>query len=473
MKKTLLLCFIHGFKVRLPACLHATARASLSYSFHHHELTPVPRNLQGGEDTFGSKSEFAQHLAALIAAALPKVDVRAVTYPKYETRGDLYECAGRFRDWLLEKVIDIEVANGTPSPTVDPSVRVVLIGHSMGGIVAAETVIALTSEHPIKEHESAEDEYPTGEDGVDGVDGVDGEGDDNAETEAGTKAKGEARTTPTTPTPPSPGLNSLMFPYIQGVLAFDTPYLGISPGVVAHGAEGHYNSAATALEQLSGLSGMFWGGDKGDSNIGSINKKPVGALPAAEEKKDGKPNAPPAGGGAWGSWGKIAMYAGAAGAVAAGGAAAYLKREQISSGWSWVGSHLEFVGCLARGEELKNRVRNMLRLNRELDVGFANLYTRLGQGAAAKQVSMVGTVLGSQRTFCNVPSKQAAGYWKEAVNDKAGDEAAAHMGMFEPKENPGYYQLSEDAKNLIVEWSKNEWYETSSSGDIEQAEDLI
>lgn len=32
---------------------------------------------------------------------------------------------------LLEKVIDIEVQNHTPSPTVDPSVRAILIGHSV------------------------------------------------------------------------------------------------------------------------------------------------------------------------------------------------------------------------------------------------------------------------------------------------------------------------------------------------------
>jgi hypothetical protein len=33
---------------------------------------------------------------------------------------------------LQNKVIDLEVANGTPSPTVDPSVRTILVGHSMG-----------------------------------------------------------------------------------------------------------------------------------------------------------------------------------------------------------------------------------------------------------------------------------------------------------------------------------------------------
>ncbi|KAI1074507.1 hypothetical protein F5B20DRAFT_437945 [Whalleya microplaca] len=545
MKKILLLCFIHGF--------------------------------QGGEDTFGSNSEFAQHLAAIVSTALPRVEVRAITYPKYETRGDLYECVSRFRDWLLEKVIDLEVANGTPSPTVDPSVHTILIGHSMGGIVAAETAIALSTEQPIKAHES--DEH-------------------------------DARI---------PRFNALMFPYVQGVLAFDTPYLGISPGVVAHGAEGQYKNAAAAFTQLSGLTGMLFGASKAASGSNSSTagnqqqaKKPVAALPASppltrenmEQQQNpqrarsnsnaSKPNMPPrarssstapnpnmpprarssstapnpnvsrtrssstapnpnaprprsnstaskqsvpprarssstapqpnmsprarsgsttpnpnmpprtrsnstapipnvprprsnsnapnpnvprprsnstaskpnsprdrsSSSGGWG-WGTIAMVAGAAGAVAAGSAAAYMNREQISEGWSWVGSHLEFVSCLGRGEELRARVANMVRLNKELGVGFANLYTRLGKAAASKQVSMVGTVMGNERTFCNLPSKQAAGLWREAVNDKAKDETGAHMNMFEPKENPGYTQLSEDARSLIVTWARTEWYESS------------
>ena len=122
MKKTLLLCFIHGFK--------------------------------GGDDTFGTG--FPERLRELVAEQLPKVNVRVIVYPKYETRGDLAECVDRFRDWLLEKVIDIEVDSGTPSPTIDPSVRTILIGHSMGGIVAAETIMALTSEKPIPPAGSAE-----------------------------------------------------------------------------------------------------------------------------------------------------------------------------------------------------------------------------------------------------------------------------------------------------------------------------
>lgn len=37
-----------------------------------------------------------------------------------------------------------------------------------------------------------------------------------------------------------------------------------------------------------------------------------------------------------------------------------------------------------------------------------------------------------------------------------------YAAMFEPKENPGYRQLAEDAKHLIVKWSRNEWYQASN-----------
>ncbi|KAG0648861.1 hypothetical protein D0Z07_4915 [Hyphodiscus hymeniophilus] len=377
MKKTLLLCFIHGFK--------------------------------GGDDTFGG---FPEQLRALVSHGLPKVDVQAIVYPKFETRGDLAECDLRLMiSRLQEKVIDIEVANHTPSPTVDPSVRTILIGHSMGGIVAADTVLALASETA-----------------------VDSSLDKSAK----------------------PELNSFMFPYIQGVLAFDTPYLGISPGVVAHGAEEHYNTATSAFTQLSGLTGALWGGKVAtEEEAKGKDKKPIAALPAPPVSES--PASP------WAKWSKIAMYAGAGAAVAAGGAAAYLNRDHITGGWSWVGSHLEFVGCLMKGEELKKRVSGMVTLNRELRVGFGNLYTRLGKKALSKNDgSMVGSVIGNQRTFCNLPKKESAPLWHDAINDMAPDEIQAHMTMFYPKDNPGYHVMSEMARNLIVEWSMNDWYEAAT-----------
>lgn len=96
MHRTLLLCFIHGFK------------ASPSYypsplDIHRRGITRAnnPRS-QGGDDTFGG---FPEHLRALLSHALPKITVKVVIYPKFETRGDLKECVVRFREWCGPKTL--------------------------------------------------------------------------------------------------------------------------------------------------------------------------------------------------------------------------------------------------------------------------------------------------------------------------------------------------------------------------------
>lgn len=53
---------------------------------------------QGDDDTFGP---FPQHLRDLTSVTLPAVNVVTLVYPKYETRGDLKECVGRFREWYV------------------------------------------------------------------------------------------------------------------------------------------------------------------------------------------------------------------------------------------------------------------------------------------------------------------------------------------------------------------------------------
>lgn len=65
--------------------------------FQH--ATTVSNNQQGDEKTFGTNYAFTEHLRQLVAQELPKVDVRVLVYPTYDTRGDLVECVNRFRDW--------------------------------------------------------------------------------------------------------------------------------------------------------------------------------------------------------------------------------------------------------------------------------------------------------------------------------------------------------------------------------------
>lgn len=92
MKKTLLLCFIHGFKVSL----------NVHYRYRLHSSNTN----QGDDNTFGN---FPEHLRALVSHGLPKVDVKAIVYPKFETRGDLAECVSRFRDWHVFPFSTLEI----------------------------------------------------------------------------------------------------------------------------------------------------------------------------------------------------------------------------------------------------------------------------------------------------------------------------------------------------------------------------
>ncbi|KAI4101603.1 MAG: hypothetical protein LQ339_004992 [Xanthoria mediterranea] len=411
MRRTLLLCFIHGFK--------------------------------GDDNTFGG---FPEHVRALLSHALPTIHVKAVTYPQFETRGDLGDCVCRFREWLQNVIIDLEVSAGTPSPTVDPSVRTILVGHSMGGIVAAETLLHIIADEPVPPSKPAPN------------------------TAAPSSAAHTSLSSTSTSAPPQTDSHPIdnehphnfMFPYIQGVLAFDTPYLGLSPSLIAHGAESHYRSATSAYSAFSELAGAFGYGAATNPSPNPRQQTPKAALPAPPQpaKDNSLLSASMTAAGndaaatpAWQRLGKYAMFAGAAGAVAAGGAAAYLKKDALSSGWNWVGSHLEFVGCLVRGEELKQRLDKVVKASKERGVGFADLYTVLGKGAGAAAATD-GRIGGpGERTFCNVPkSKGHRAHWIAEVNDKAKEETAAHMSMFLPKENPGFYHMAERAKGLVVGW---------------------
>ncbi|KAJ5130677.1 uncharacterized protein N7515_006716 [Penicillium bovifimosum] len=402
MRKTLLLVFIHGFK--------------------------------GGDDTFGT---FPEHLRVLASRALPAIEVVTAVYPKYETKGDLKKCVARVRDWLQDVVIDLEVANQTASPTVDPSVHVVLIGHSMGGIVGADVLRLLADEQPIPRNPTSDI---------------------------------QTQSTGATETIVEPG--TFMFPHVQGVLAFDTPFLGIAPGVVSYGAEGHYRNATTAYNTISEVAGLFGYGGKGNAS-----KETNPAPPQAEVKS--LPSTPDAAATpSWQRWGKYAMFAGAAGAVAAGGAAMYTQRQKLTEGFGWVSSHLEFVGCLARTPELHQRIAHLSNVKEERGIGCLNFYTCLGKGATSlvqntstSKTSFSQKIIRSKnRTFCTLPEEVENGQdssnpgllWTRAVNDRATDETDAHTTMFLSKQNPAFFTMLNEACVALVKMIDKGWYESST-----------
>jgi hypothetical protein len=307
--------------------------------------------------------------------------------------------------------------------------------------------------------------------------------------------------------PPASESSSLFFPYIQAVLAFDTPYLGISPGVLAHGAEVQLGHATTAYKAYDHASKLFgWGATRSG-----------GAAAAASASTGSAAMLPDVYG--WQKWGNYAMIGGAAAAIAGVAGAAYLNWNQINQGFEWAGSHLEFVGCLARGGELKKRVETVVELTRTRNIGFANFYGALGE-KVTQQTKYAGAVLGTDRTFCVVPrdaadaatagssptgSKRSApgtaatdppppkrrpmtskdprineqveegnkvqdfaedetkpkGHWVRCVNNKAADEISSHQTMFASDANTDYFDMLTRARDQISGWVDGPWYEES------------
>ncbi|KAL1900833.1 hypothetical protein Cpir12675_000709 [Ceratocystis pirilliformis] len=381
--------------------------------------------------TFGEDYRFTKVLRDIVAAELPDVNIETLVYPRYETRGNLGECVGRFRDWLQEKVIDLEVDAGTQSPTIDPSVHTILVGHSMGGIVAAETVIALTSDIPI---------LPTSSPDSNAASTSDATGCTTGATDASV-----------------PFSSGIMFPYVQGVLAFDTPFLGLSPGIIAHGAEEKYMTASSVAGQLSD----FW--SRNASAASSASNVASGQSAAAAATSSSR----------WGTWGKLAIAAGGAAVVAAGAGAAWYNRDNISSGIVWVGSHLEFVGVLGKPEELRKRVAYMVRLQKEQGTGFVNMYTLLGNGAA--KANYASLLYSKDRTFCVLPTGNApSGAWRAVRNNKAGDEITAHINMFESSKNSGYDDLVVAASDYIAAMVKTtDWYKSAGQKAIKDTSEPL
>jgi hypothetical protein len=157
-----------------------------------------------------------------------------------------------------------------------------------------------------------------------------------------------------------------------------------------------------------------------------------------------------------------------------------MKRDQISEGLGWATSHLEFIGSLARPEEMQKRLAKVSKLASTSDFGFTNMYTTLGRAVNSQQQtqkeSWTGKVAGKDRTFCNLPKGELRNFFIPAMNDKGTAETWAHMNMFEPKNNPGYYTLSETAKEKIIEWTENEWYESSEGplvGEVGEEAEIV
>ncbi|EPT03644.1 hypothetical protein FOMPIDRAFT_1035267 [Fomitopsis schrenkii] len=98
---------------------------------------------KGTESTF---VQFPQRLQHILSETIHNAVVECVVFPAYETKGDLNEAVVRFADWLTNLTVQREVANGSGGGA--GKARVVLCGHSMGGLLAADALIEFFRTRP-------------------------------------------------------------------------------------------------------------------------------------------------------------------------------------------------------------------------------------------------------------------------------------------------------------------------------------
>ncbi|KAI0019202.1 hypothetical protein F4780DRAFT_462564 [Xylariomycetidae sp. FL0641] len=380
MPRTLLLCFIHGFK--------------------------------GDDDTFRT---FPYDLKTQVGKKLPDQNVESIVYPKYETKGELGQCTEAFLSWLKEKVMEVRKAHTeTPWPPHDREVGVVLVAHSMGGFVASDTLFLVLNERMANEQ---------------------GDGP--------------------------------IFPLIQGILSFDTPFNGLARSMFVYGAFSNYQKVSSVFNVMTALSAAP------SALSRSAFSRSTATVPSARTSSP-----------AWKGWQLVAVRTGTVGAIAAGGVTAYMHREQIMNGmrsmrnlnkesvkegyqqsldtlsqglayinrgnvgrsFEYLSDHYTFVGTLLKQQELGRRLERMALLK---GVGIHDFYTSLGENGMWS-----GGYFVPERTFCAIPSKDQAAspLFSRQVIKKVENEVQAHMSMFIRDKNDEYEQMTEEASNLVIRW---------------------
>ncbi|CAA7260048.1 unnamed protein product [Cyclocybe aegerita] len=98
---------------------------------------------KGTDETF---AEFPKRLEHIISETVSNITVECLIFPAYETKGDLDKAVVRFADWLTTLIVEREVASGLGAGKT----KIVLCGHSMGGLLAADSLREFVHTRPDK-----------------------------------------------------------------------------------------------------------------------------------------------------------------------------------------------------------------------------------------------------------------------------------------------------------------------------------
>lgn len=265
-----------------------------------------------------------------------------------------------------------------------------------------------------------------------------------------------------------------LFPLIQGILAFDTPYNGLARSMFVYGAFSNYQKVSSVFNVMTALSAA-------PASLSMALKRGATSLPGPTSSSTRKVVSSPA---AWKTWQLVAVRTGTVGAIAAGGVAAYIHRQQIMEGvqnmrnlkrqdlfegyqqgvdrlgqglayinrgnvgqsFAWLSDHFTFVGVLMKQQELNKRLERLANLG---GIGVHDMYASMGENGYWS-----GGYFVPERTFCAIPAEDqpAHSLFSRQVVKNADDEIQTHMSLFRPERNEEYKTMVMKASKLAAVW---------------------
>ncbi|KAJ1675466.1 hypothetical protein EV182_001207 [Spiromyces aspiralis] len=465
--------------------------ARISEVFDEHKAKAISRLTNTGDVVYlGSENtfrDFPPRVQTTLTNTLRDWDVEAKVYPMYETKGSLQDAVMSFSHWLVNEVAHVFEVHASKGGA---DVVVVLLGHSMGGLLAADSALLLMDNFRYVSDINCSQASPqaTGYEYLDSsatlVTGPSPEQQRQQHYDLPSRQPGFL------PNGITPLCKSTMTPRpwciaeLAGVIAYDTPYYGINSELISDTAHKHINNVKSWVVPLAAGAFALWADSKeheeekmakmlqqqqspqspqyGSTYLHSPHASPpnlainsansVGGSeginshgPSSLPSPQTKPTDHESKASKWGAakWGAIATAA----LGAAGLTAAYVRRKEISSGIDHVVDHLVFARSAFSAQELEQRMDCLLLCqNRLLVRCFYN--------------ELVDSPPTHKRCFIALPPPKSS-HMFIPIPSNSRDEIVAHKSMFNSQANHYIYEMGSRTIDLITKITQQHLGRTS------------